>query len=307
MTETPEQRVARLEAELAQAKVDALQKELAAAQAGSGAPTPPDAPAPGSTTDLSKRARAKIAALTAEGLHAELRTASTGTSGRASTWLPDSGSATESRLAPAPREVPWVFKLVLFPFRFWTLFALFMVSVTPMALWIFLPISGAFAGGLTFVVLTFLTFRRRQLRHVLLKWGEVATVTDSNLLSRGTYYSGTTYQNVRLAQAHGWKVTRQWYSGPGYKTKVQYQVGSGAGSLILRGLPYEGGVILADPRKPSRALCVSSFPYDIEPDYSGNWPGTLSNRVLASSVLMTLIVLAWTAGMILLFTHAATS
>jgi hypothetical protein len=198
-----------------------------------------------------------------------------------------------------------VFKLVLYPFRFWTLFALFMVSVTPMALWIFVPISGAIAGGLTFLVLTFLTLRRRQLRHVLMKWGEVATVSDSQLLSAGTYYSGTTYQNVRLAQAHGWKVTRQWYSGPGYKTKVQYQVGSGTGSLVLRGLPYEGGVILADPRHPERALCVSSFPYDIEPDYTGNWPGTLSNRVLASSAVMTLIVLGWTAGMILLFTHVA--
>ena len=100
-------------------------------------------------------------------------------------------------------------------------------------------------------------------------------------------------------------MTWKWYSGPAYKTKVEYQVGSGHGSLIIRGLEYEDGVILADPRRPERALCVSSFPYGIEPDDSGNWVGTLPNRVLVSSVIMTLFVVAWTAGMILLFTHAA--
>src|SRR3954451_17139155 len=106
-----------------------------------------------------------------------------------------------------------------------------------------------------------------------------------------------------MAQAHGWKVTRKWYSGPAYKTKVSYRVGSSSGTLIIRGLEYADGVILADPRHPERALCISSFPYDIEPDYTGNWTGTLPNRTLASSMLMNLIVLAWTVGGLWLFIH----
>jgi hypothetical protein len=301
VTETPEQRVARLEAELAQAKVDALQKDLAAAQAGVTEPAPSTA---SGDDRLRKQARAAVAGLAAEGLHAPMRTAPAGSGDRASTWLPDDGRPPPSRLAPAPRAVPWAVKLVVFPFRFWTLFALFMVSVAPLAVWIFVPIAGVFAVAGTFLVLTFLTLRRRHLRHELMKWGEVANVTDTQLLSAGTYYSGMTYQNVRLAQAQGWQVTRQWYSGPGYKTRVSYQVGSGSGSLIIRGLEYRDGVILADSRHPERALCVSSFPYDIEPDYTGNWASTLPKRVLASSILMSLIVLAWTAGGLLLFLHA---
>jgi hypothetical protein len=85
---------------------------------------------------------------------------------------------------------------------------------------------------------------------------------------------------------------------------VSYQVGSGSGSVIIRGLEYRDGVILADPRQPERALCISSFPYDIEPDHTGNWASTVPKRVLASSILMNLIVLAWTAGGLLLFLHA---
>ena len=305
MTETPEQRVARLEAELAQAKVDALQKELAAAQAGVAEPVAPSSTAVSDADRRRAQARAVIAGLAAEGLHAELRTAPAGRlDPLASTWLPNDGQSPASRLAPTPRAVPTAVKLIVFPFRFWTLFALFMVSIAPLALWIFVPVAGVFAVAGTFLVLTFLTLRRRHLRHVLLKWGEVATVTGTNLLSAGTYYSGTTYQNVRLAQAHGWKVTREWYSGPGYKTRVSYQIGTGTGTVVIRGREYLDGVILADPRHPTRALCVSSFPYDIEPDYSGNWVGTVPKRVLASSFLMDVIVLAWTAAGLLLFIHA---
>jgi hypothetical protein len=78
VTETPEQRVARLEAELAQAKVDALQKELAAARSESPAPATADATAFGADAELRRRAQAAVDALTAEGLHAELRTGATG-------------------------------------------------------------------------------------------------------------------------------------------------------------------------------------------------------------------------------------
>jgi hypothetical protein len=268
VTETPEQRVARLERELAQAKVDALQRELDVARGGDyPRPTPTD-----------------------------------------STWLPGYGNMwkgngpgaarPDARLAPAPRAVPWAFKFLVFPFSFWTLFALFMVTVAPIALWIFVPLAAAVVAALTFVIVAAMTLRRTHLRNSLLKWGEVATVTNADLRSRGTYYSGTTYSNVRLAQAHGWTVERRWYSGPGSKTHVEYQVGSGIGELTLRGLPYDDGVILADPRNPARALCVSAYPYDLGRDESGNWVGRVPQRVLVGSVIMTLILVGWTAAMV---------
>ncbi|MDT4925571.1 MAG: hypothetical protein QOG01_3284 [Pseudonocardiales bacterium] len=277
VTETPEQRVARLERELAQAKVVALQMELDAARGGHfPRPTPTD-----------------------------------------STWLPGYGNMwkengpraarPDARLAPAPRAVPSAFKLLAFPFSFWTLFTLLMVTVAPIALWIFVPLAGAVAAALTFVAVAARTLRRTHLRNSLLKWGEVATVTNADLLSRGTYYSGTTYSNVRLAQAHGWTVERRWYSGPGSKTRIEYQVGSGRGELTLHGMPYDNGVILADPRNPARALCVSAYPYTLERDASGNWVGQVPTRVLVSSVIMTLILVGWTAAMIWFWADQAAS
>jgi hypothetical protein len=276
VSETPEQTVARLERELAEAKVDALQKELdAAAPAG----LPPSI--------------------------------STWLSGYGNMWKSDGiGAAAaqpDSPLAPAPRAVPSAFKLIVFPFSFWTLFTLFMITVSPIALWIFVPLAGAVAAGLTFLTIAWFTLRRTRLRNSLLTWGEVATVTNADLLSRGTYYSGTTYSNVRLAQAHGWTVERRWYSGPGSKTRIEYAVGSGKGALTLRGLPYDNGVILADPRNPARALVVSAYPYDLHRDETGNWVGTLSKRVLFSSLLMTVILVGWTAAMIWLFVAQAVS
>jgi hypothetical protein len=307
VTETPEQRVARLERELAEAKVTALQKELDEAR---GAAAPQGAyPMPSFTKPPPH--------LTGTPVHLASTQTSTSTPTGMSTWLPDSAGGWgvdrdqpqqgDRRLASAPRPVPSVFKVVVFPFSFWTLFALFMVSISPIALWIAIPISAAIAAALTFLVIASWTLRRTHLRNLLLKWGDVATVTNVDLVSRGTYYSGTTYQNVRLAQAHGWRVERQWYSGPATKTGIDYQVGSGKGSLVLRGLPYDNGVILADPRKPARALCVSSFPYDLERDENGNWVGHVSARVLILSLIMTVIIVGWTAGMIYLSVKQARS
>ena len=133
----------------------------------------------------------------------------------------------------------------------------------------------------------------------LLKWGEVATVTDADVKNVGTYYSGTTYQNVRLPQAHGWKVTRNWYSGPGTTTKIGYQLNGTTGTLTMHGLGYDDGVILADKRDPQRALCVSSFAYALDRDPSGNWIGQVGGRVLTGSVLMIVVLLGWTAAMVI--------
>jgi hypothetical protein len=70
------------------------------------------------------------------------------------------------------------------------------------------------------------------------------------------------------------------------------------GELTLHGLPYDDGVILADSRRPNRALCVSSFPYDLERDQSGNWVGQVAPRVITGSVLMIAVLVVWTAAMV---------
>jgi hypothetical protein len=123
---------------------------------------------------------------------------------------------------------------------------------------------------------------------------------NSDETSRGTYYSGVTYQNVRLAQAHGWDVERHWYSGPGSTTKVAYELNGVQGELTMHGLPYENGVILADTRNPHRALCVSSFAYDLDRDAGGDWIGHVPLRVIIGSLAMTIVLIGWTVAMVTL-------
>jgi hypothetical protein len=273
VVETPEQHVARLEAELARAKVDALQKELAAAQEGTAQPQF------GSAQPQFGGARFGVQF--------------------------DKTPPPDTNLAQPPRPVPSAYRLVAIPFAWWTLFALFMIAVAPIALWIFVPVAAAMVGALTFLGVLVLSLRRSALRLSLLKWGEVAQVVDRDVKSVGTYYSGTAVQNVRMAQAHGWTVERRWYSGPVTKTGVDYELRGTRASLTLRGLPYDGGVILADSRDPRRALCVSSFPYDLERDPSGNWTGRIPTRVKVGSIVMIDLLLIWTAGMVFLGGHGA--
>lgn len=177
-----------------------------------------------------------------------------------------------ARVVDPPRRVPFAFRLVAFwSWSWWEAFSVVMFAVAPIALWVFFPeiIPAAFILGLLAIVVV---RGRKYLKRIgLLKWGKVATVTNSDELSRGTYYSGTTYQNMLVRQAHGWDVTKRMYSGPASKTKVEYTLDGTNGSLTLRGLPYRNGVVLADSRKPTRALCVSSFSFPVKPDVNGEW------------------------------------
>jgi len=283
VVETPEQRVARLEAELARAKVAALEKELAAAQAAAGVPVTP-------SPDVAHQAVADPALR---------RTLQFSGVSFAKTPPPD------TNLAPAPRAVPRSYRMVLLPFSWWTLFALLMVATAPIAVWIFAPLAGVIAAAVTFALVLFVAWRRAALRHALLKWGEVDKVVNPDVLSVGTYYSGTTVQNVRMSQAHGWTVERQWYSGPVTKTRIEYMLHGRRGSLTIRGLPYDNGVILADSRNPKRALCISSFPYELERDASGNWTGQVATRTKIGAIFMLDLVIAWTAAMIIICGSAA--
>ncbi len=177
---------------------------------------------------------------------------------------------TVDRLVEPPRRVPLTFRVAsFFALSWWELFAIAMVGVTPIALFVFFPwlVPGVFIVGI--VAIALVRGRRYVRRAGLLKWGKVATVTNADEISRGSYYSGTTYNNMRIRQARGWVATTQWYSGPASKTRINYRVDDTDGTFTLRGLPYANGVILADPRKPNRALCVSSFPFSVRPDPNG--------------------------------------
>jgi hypothetical protein len=118
-------------------------------------------------------------------------------------------------LAEPPRHVPFSYKLATFDLSGYELFVLLMGFVAPIALWAF--VSVVIPAALIVAVLGIAVFRIRRyvLRIGILKWGKVATVTNNATLSAGTYYSGTTYQNMRMRKASGWNVTTSWYSGPG--------------------------------------------------------------------------------------------
>lgn len=177
------------------------------------------------------------------------------------------------RLADPPRPVPLAYRVATFDWSWWEFWGLLMVLITPIALFIIYPVT--FPPALVLVSACVVAFRARRYvgRIRLLKWGKVATVTGHALVDKGTYYSGMTYNNMLVRSARGWTVTRQWYSGPGYTTDISYTLDGATAVLRNRGLPYVDGVVLADSRRPARAMVVHQFPYDLTPGPDGQWQG----------------------------------
>jgi hypothetical protein len=282
---TPE-RVAELQKQLADAaaQVAEVQRQLAQAQgtaaATGAAPAAPYVPygtpqgvVAGQPVDLTAVLGPQMAQRVRESIsHLALDPRITAALGGEPGLLAPAGPDSVARLVDPPRRVPLSFRLVAFEtWSWWEAFSVVMAVTAPIAVWIFLP--QVVPAALILGVLAILVVRgRKYLKRVaLLKWGKVATVTNSDELSRGTYYSGTTYQNMLVRQANGWDVTKRMYSGPASKTKVEYTLDGTSGSLTLRGLPYHNGVVLADSRKPTRALCVSSFTFPVKPGVDGEW------------------------------------
>jgi hypothetical protein len=207
----------------------------------------------------------------------------------------------DSRLAPAPRRIPVAFWLAeLLPFRWWVhvwILAMvgFVVGLGLITVWVHIPVGFSVVAVLTLVAIYAFNFLGTLKRFALLKWGQVATVTGTQILSRATYYSGTTWSNVPLPVARGWKVERPMYSGPGTKTRIRYTINGSPGELVVSGREYYDGVVLADPRNPARALCVTSFPYDLDRDESGNWIGRIRPRLKVQMVIWLIVVIGWLA------------
>ncbi|WP_006244309.1 DUF3060 domain-containing protein [Mycolicibacterium tusciae] len=213
-----------------------------------------------------------------------------------------SSSLYEVALAPAPRRVPLRFLLAeALPFRWWYLFAMFIVAIPPIIVWFMQPRLVLPAAVLVLLLIYGFHLRGVVTRLALLKWGQVATVTGTEVLSQGTYYGGTTYSNVVLPVARGWTVARPIWSGPKTKTRIRYALGRQLGEITVGGREYVDGVILADQRNPQRALCVTSFPYDLDRDDAGNWSGRLRVRLQIGMVCWLLVMVGWVGGTALLF------
>lgn len=180
-----------------------------------------------------------------------------------------------SPLADPPRPVPFSFRIAVFSWSWYEGFGLLMAVVAPIALWGFFPELIPTGCISALAVIAYIRGTKAYRRLGLVKWGKVATVTNADELSRGSYYGGMTYNNMWITQAHGWDVTRRVYSGPGSKSRIEYALDGAAGSFVLRGLPYDGGVVLAHSKHPAIALCVNQFVYDVKPGADGQMVGGL--------------------------------
>jgi len=204
-------------------------------------------------------------------------------------------------LSMPPRQVPVGYRMFVLPWSTWTVFTLVMIAAAPIALWIFWPVVGLVVTVVVLLAVVVLAIRKYAKLISLLRWGLPASATTAEPLDIGTYFSGTTYNNVRLPIAHGWKVTRSFYSGPGVKTRVRYQLNDATGAITLRGREYIDGVILVDSRRPKVAACVTSIPFDLsERTPSGDWTGRIRTGTVVGAIAMLVFVVGWAAGMLLL-------
>lgn len=205
-------------------------------------------------------------------------------------------AADDGQLSAAPRKVPGTFRLAeLLPFRWSYLWILFFVGLAPIAVWIAHPTAFAVVAVITLAGIYASRYRLTSTRLALLRWGRVATVTDSQPVATLRSYSGRTWFNGYAPIAHGWTVTRDPASRSKVQTRVDYSLDGYRGALTLTGREYVDGVVLADQRNPAAALCVTDFPYDLVRDQAGDWVGALRPSLQAGMALWLVVVLGWLA------------
>lgn len=180
-------------------------------------------------------------------------------------FLPDPDKV--ERIAPGPRPVPLEMRLATTTLGPVELFVLVMTSVCPLALWILVPGAALVASVVGTVVLGTRCARLWRSRVPLLRCGEVATVTSVH-----ETIGSSSYTNVPLRRARGWDARWQSYTGQGRRTDIAYTIDGVPGRLQVRGAPYDGGVVLADPRRPGSSLCVSQLWFSVKPGRDGQLP-----------------------------------
>ncbi|WP_232676755.1 hypothetical protein [Nocardioides sp. R-C-SC26] len=175
---------------------------------------------------------------------------------------------TVAPLAAPPRAVPLAYRASLIALTPGGLFALVIAMVAPMVIWVSHPPLLAAGSALAIAVVLGLADARMRLVVPVLREGVVATVTGFTERA-----SSTSYENVPLRTAAGWRTRWFSFSGQGRITELQFVVDGREGALLVKGAPYQGGVVLADPENLDRAVCVSQLMMDVEPRPDGSFSG----------------------------------
>jgi hypothetical protein len=170
------------------------------------------------------------------------------------------------RLEEPPRRVPLGYRLAAMNMGVVEGFVLFMFGVSPLAVWLLVPYSATIALCVFAVAAVAMRVRRYRRFVPVLRRGEVATVEVGEVEA-----TSTSMTTMPLRGARGWDSRIRTYSGPSYRSELRFTVGGREGTHVLKGRPYEGGVVIADPRAPGRALCVSELPFPARPDVDGRW------------------------------------
>jgi hypothetical protein len=76
---------------------------------------------------------------------------------------------------------------------------------------------------------------------------------------------------------------------------------------ILDQIKHATAGMNVNTRHPERALCISSFAYDLTRDSAGDWNAKLPGRVVIGAVLMSVLLVAWAAVTVFLWTLQALS
>jgi hypothetical protein len=93
------------------------------------------------------------------------------------------------------------------------------------------------------------------------KWGQIAQVTGTQILSGGWVFPGCT-ETTGCPVAHGWTVERPRYIGVPTKTLIRYTVNGQQGQLLLRGREYYDGL---RPGMKVGMAAAAVVPYLISP------------------------------------------
>jgi hypothetical protein len=169
-------------------------------------------------------------------------------------------------------------------------YAVFLAFVIPILLLTTVPaLLPFFAIGLIAVGVG-LRARRIARWWTLLRFADpvVVDAVEQSVAERGT---------VRLAHATGWRVHRGWFTGEIYDNTITYTVGGAQRTLVLRGLPYTSGVVLAQPTRAD-ALCVSAFPFDLRLEDDSRWsvsvpPSSWLGAAATAVLYSALVLVAW--------------